>query len=233
MPQRDPNRFIPVNARPFAHALKNFARQLATGGEVRIVAVGSSSTAGEGGIASYPERLQAQVADRIGKQVVVINRGIGGQEAADEVKRFQSDVIDQRPALVIWQVGTNAVWQPGHDLNQVAADIVEGLAQLAKIPADVVLMDLQYVPALLTDDTREDAQRMESLILRVAGTQPGVNVFRRFDMMRKWCEVEKRSFDTLVDPRDEHRLHLSDYSQLRVAIELCSKIVEAMAPRAA
>ena len=40
----------------------------------------------------------------------VINRGVGGEEATTELPRIQSDVIDEEPALVIWQVGTNAVF---------------------------------------------------------------------------------------------------------------------------
>jgi lysophospholipase L1-like esterase len=225
MPQHKPNRFIPVNAASFAYPLRHFRQQIAGGGEVRIVAIGSSSTAGEGGIASYPARLQSLVAGKYGKRVVVLNRGVGGEEAPDEVKRFRSDVIAQKPALVIWQVGTNAVWQPGHNLADVAAAIAEGLAQLGGVPTDVVLMDLQYVPALLTEDTIDETRRMQSLITGAAAATAGVNVFRRFDMMRKWIEVEKRSFDALVDPGDGDRLHLSDYSTQRVAFELYAKLV--------
>ncbi len=42
----------------------------------------------------------------------VLNRGMGGQEAPiDELARFEPDVIGEAPALVIWQVGTNAVFR--------------------------------------------------------------------------------------------------------------------------
>ncbi len=41
----------------------------------------------------------------------VLNRGIGGQEAPSELSRFEPDVFDEMPALVIWQVGTNAVFR--------------------------------------------------------------------------------------------------------------------------
>ena len=42
------NRFIPVHADAFAHPLPNFAKRLAGNEPVKIVAIGSSSTAGEG-----------------------------------------------------------------------------------------------------------------------------------------------------------------------------------------
>ena len=41
----------------------------------------------------------------------VLNRGIGGQEAPSELSRFEPDVLAELPALVIWQVGTNAVFR--------------------------------------------------------------------------------------------------------------------------
>jgi len=42
-------------------------------------------------------------------------------------------------------------------------------------------------------------------------------VFRRFAFMKDLYEVEKVSFDRMVDPADEHRLHDSDWVAHRVA----------------
>jgi hypothetical protein len=47
---------IPVVPIPFERGLTHFARSL-TAGQARIVAIGSSTTAGEGNIKAYPERL--------------------------------------------------------------------------------------------------------------------------------------------------------------------------------
>ena len=44
-----------------------------------------------------------------------------------------------------------------------------------------------------------------------------VNVFRRFAFMKGMSEVEQVSFDRMVDPTDEHRLHESDWTTNRVA----------------
>jgi hypothetical protein len=229
MSNAQPNRYIPAHADAFAHGLPNLAKRLVGGGPVKIVAIGSSSTAGEREIVPYPTRLQADMRAKYGDRLIVLNRGKGGQEAPDEILRMKVDVIDEEPALVIWQVGTNAVWQPGHDLDAVAAAIAKGLAQLAHTPMDVVLMDLQYVPAVLTGDKIDATGRMLGLIDKAAAARPGVNVFRRFDMMRKWHAIEKFSFDTMIDPADETRLHLSDWSTQRVAFELCETIAEAAA----
>ena len=88
-------------------------------------------------------------------------------------------------------------------------------------------MDLQYVPAVLTDDKIVATRRMLAMITEAAAARPGVNVFHRFAMMRKWHEIEKFSFDTMIDPTDFKRLHQSDWSTQRVAFELGAAIVEA------
>jgi lysophospholipase L1-like esterase len=221
-----PNRYIPAHADTFAYPLPNFTKRLAGADVIKIVAIGSSSTAGEGNIVPYPTRLETAMRARYKDRVMVLNRGVSGEEAPKELTRMKADVIDEEPALVIWQVGTNAVWQLGHNLDKVAAAIAKGLVQLGGKPIDVVLMDLQYVPAVLTSDKIDATTRMLSLIEQAAATAKA-NLFRRFAMMRKWHEIEKFSFDTMVDPTDPTRLHQSDYSTQRVAFELGETIAAA------
>jgi acyl-CoA thioesterase-1 len=88
--------------------LPNFARALRGQVEVNIVAIGSSSTEGDGAsspAASYPSRLGIALAARFPTpKINVLNLGVGGQEAPDEAARFKRDVLANRPALVIWQV---------------------------------------------------------------------------------------------------------------------------------
>ena len=225
------NRYIPAHADAFQHPLPNFANRLKGQGSIKILALGSSSTAGEGDIVPYTYRLQTALRDKFQNRMIdVINRGISGHEAPDELARMQADVIAEAPVLTIWQVGTNAVWQRGHNLDEVAAAIEQGLRVLAGAPApmDVVLMDLQYAPALLTADKIDATRRMLSLINQLA-TAASVNVFRRFDMMRRFLEVERHSFDTIIDPTDENRLHQSDFSARRIGYELCAVIAAAAA----
>jgi hypothetical protein len=130
---------------------------------------------------------------------------------------MRQDVIAEAPTLTIWQVGTNAVWQRGRDLGDVAAAIEAGLKLLAGKTTDVVIMDLQYAPAVLTDDKIDATRRMLSLITEVSGAAR-VNVFRRFDLMRKFVEIERHSFDTIIDPTDPDRLHQSDLASAASAM---------------
>jgi lysophospholipase L1-like esterase len=225
------NRYIPAHVDAFQHPLPNFANRLKGQGSIKIVALGSSSTAGEGDIVPYTFRLQTSLRDKFQNRMIdVINRGIGGQEAPDELARMPADVIVEAPVLTIWQVGTNAVWQRGHNLDEVAAAIEQGLRVLAGAPTpmDIVLMDLQYAPALLTADKIDATRRMLSLINQLA-TAANVNVFRRFDLMRRFLEVERHSFDTIIDPTDENRLHQSDFSARRIGYEFREAIAAAAA----
>ncbi len=218
--ESDPSQ-IPVVPIPFEHGLTHFAQSL-TGGRARIVAIGSSSTAGHGDIKPYPERLlsflQAQYPNA---GIAMVNKGISGQEAPIELQRFDTDVIAEKPDLVIWQVGTNAIWQRP-DLNppsfsETTRAIRDGLVKLRdETQADAILMDLQYVPAVLTPAKKDKAIEMVEAISQLA-RDAGVNVFRRFAFMKGLHEVEHVSFDRIVDPADEHRLHDSDWTTERVA----------------
>ena len=139
-------RQIPVRPIPFAYELPNLAQAIEAFGNVRIVALGSSTTAEEGGIVAYPYRLEAILKDKYANQrVEVINRGVGGEEAPKELDRTSCDVIAVKPSLVIWQMGTNAVWQskednpPSHD--QTIAALRDGIDYLRQEGAiDIILI---------------------------------------------------------------------------------------------
>jgi hypothetical protein len=109
---------------------------------------------------------------------------------------------------VIWQVGTNAIWQrrdqkpPLPSFDDTTRAIREGLTKLReKTEADIILMDLQYVPAVLTPAKREKALAMVEAISRLA-QETGVNdVFRRFAFMKSLLDVEGVPLDRMVPCR--------------------------------
>lgn len=219
---------IPVGPVPFDHGLKNFAQAL-TRGHAKIVAIGSSTTAGEGNIKAYPDRLICLLrAEYSTAAITMVNKGVGGQEAPAELHRFAADVIDQQPDLVIWQVGTNAVWQTPDQhppsFDQTVAAIRQGLVKLRdETQADIILMDLQYVPALLTAATTDRAVAMVVAIEELA-RDAEVNVFKRFAFMKALVEIERVSFDRIVDPNDDARLHDSDWTTQRLTVALTQVI---------
>jgi lysophospholipase L1-like esterase len=226
---------IPYQRVPFEFGLPHFADALDRK-QAKIVAIGSSTTAGEGGIAPYPSRLLSMLRDRHGGVGFdVTNRGVGGEEAPKERERFERDVFPLAPDLVIWQVGTNAVWQrPDQDpkpptFDQTTDAIAAGIDELKqRTSADVVMMDLQYVPAVVTPAKIDTAIAMVEAIGRIAH-EKGVSVFRRFALMKGWHKVEKISFDRMVDPGDWERLHASEWATNRVSQELTDAIGDAVA----
>ena len=219
---------------PFKYGLRRFTDSLKRQRRTRIVAIGSSSTAGTNGIVPYPNRLEMLLRQRpqwYGRMIDVINRGFGGQEAGDELSRFECDVIGETPALVIWQVGTNAVfYYQAYSPDAVEAAIAAGLGWLEALPIDVVLMDMQYTAGLVTESAKiERAKDIEARILRVA-EQAGVNVFRRFALMKRWCGDGIPLAQ--MDDGHEPNLHMSDWATACVTQALLDAIAGAPAPAA-
>jgi hypothetical protein len=238
MPDTPPDGDVPTEFVSFQYPLPHLATALLGKAPVRIVAMGSSSTSGRGDIVSYPHRLEMYLRVRYGEEqfsnlkIDVLNRGRGGEEANQELLRFDDDIFSEKPALVIWQVGTNAVFhKQDYDLDDVAAKIATGLERLRGQPMDVVLIDPQYVPAMLLDDRAEASARMVALISAAADAAK-VNLFRRWALMRHWHVHNNVSFDRMFDPTDPDRLHQSDWSTQRMAQVLRDAITRAPPARA-
>jgi lysophospholipase L1-like esterase len=213
----------PKQAR-FDFPLSRVSRRLAADQAVKIVAIGSSSTAGAGATspeATYPSRLEVELTkDFPGRDISVLNRGVNGEEAADMLARFDTSVIAERPDLVIWQVGTNWVLRD-QPLDPKAMVLHEGLARLKAIGADVVLIDPQFAPKVIA---KADA---ESMVAQIAATaaEAHVDLFRRFALMKRWHEAEHLSFEAFVSPDG---LHMNDWSYSCLAKWLGTAIDEAV-----
>jgi GDSL-like Lipase/Acylhydrolase family len=224
---------IPIKAVPLDYQLPHFAARLKGTGPIRMVAHGSSTTAGEGDIPPYPHRLEVLLRGSLNSRWIdILNRGLGGEEAPKERDRINTDVLPEQPCLVIWQIGTNCVWQsaadhpPTHEATIEALE--DGIEKLKKGDAiDIILMDLQYLPAVLTPATINAADRMVEAIAGVA-KKKSVNLFRRFDLMKRWYDIGKFSFEQMVDPTDDKRLHQSEWATKMVSIALHDVIIEAV-----
>lgn len=205
------------------HPLNQVARRLAGGQTIRIVAVGSSSTAGAGAsspAASYPSQLKLELSRTFpGHEFAVSNRGVNGEETADMLARFDTSVVSEHPDLVLWQVGTNSVLRD-HPLKPHGALLHEGVERLKAIGSDVVLIDPQFAPRVLA---KHDASGMVDLIALTA-KQENVDLFHRFAIMRYWRETLNVAYDRFLSP-DE--LHMNDWSYSCVAKLLGSAIAEA------
>ena len=208
-------------ARPLVHVM----RRLTSGAPLTVVAIGSSSTAGAGAssvAANYPSQLAADLHEQFpGHDITVLNRGINGEETENMIARFAADVVAAHPQLVIWQVGTNSVLRD-RSLERHAQLLHDGIEQLKAINADVVLMDMQYAPAVLA---KPETEGMEDQIALVAKSE-NVDLFGRFAIMHDWSEAQHISFDTFTAP--DH-LHMNDWGYSCVAKLLAGAIAEAAA----
>jgi lysophospholipase L1-like esterase len=81
-------------------------------GKRKIVIVGDSITEGGKYPGGYVWLLQRYLSALYpaGKKIQIVNAGISGNKATDMQARFQKDAIDQKPDLVMINVGVNDVW---------------------------------------------------------------------------------------------------------------------------
>lgn len=187
-------------------ALPVVARKLLFNQKVTIVALGSSSTAGAGASSpafSYPNRLADDLKKRYPQAAIdMINRGTNGEEVKDMLARLDT-VLADKPALVIWQMGTNAVLRD-QDAGTAMELAMQGIARIKASGADVLLVDLQYAPRVLA---KSETSEMLSLIDELSRIER-VPVFRRFAVMRHWHDHQQLAFDAFITADG---LHLNDW----------------------
>jgi acyl-CoA thioesterase I len=207
--------------------LTRTAYRLASRDLIMIVALGSSSTAGVGASsaeATYPSRLMVELSHRFRTQpIMVLNRGVSGERAADMLARFDDSVATERPDLVLWQVGTNAVLQ-GYEHSKSDALIRDGIRRMKATGADVVLIDPQFAPKVIAKPEIED---MVDLISSAA-KQENVDVFHRFALMRHWHEIDGMPFEVFLS---SDGLHMNDWSYNCFAKALTDAVADAATPR--
>ena len=207
----------------FDQRLSRVALRLSGGVPIKIVAIGSSSTAGAGASSAantYPSRLEAELRRHFPDHpITVVNRGVNGEEATDMLARFETSVIAEDPHLVIWQVGTNSLLRD-RPIDVRSKVLQDGIAQLKSRRMDVILMDPQYVPRVLAKPARDAAVAQ---IASVAKEQK-IGLLHRYDMMRHWYEVERLAFETFVT---SDGLHMNDWGYGCLAASLSVAIADA------
>src|ERR1700712_1970818 len=206
-------------------SLPHVASKLAAGQPVVIIAFGSSSTDGYGASSpefKYPNRLAPQLQRQYpSADITVVNRGQGGDDAPEMMKRLQTGVLDLHPDLVIWQVGTNAVLR-NLDPTETANLVEEGIAKIQAAGADLVLVDPQYSPAV--NARAENASRMVQLLGKVAELRH-VGFFPRFEVMRDWHEGQSMPFESFVVADG---LHMNDWGYACFAQLLGDDIIKSV-----
>ena len=213
----------PLDMLRLVHPLSHFARKLASHEPIMIVAIGSSSTAGAGASsikATYPSRLADELKKRFPTHdITVLNKGVGGEEVPDMLKRFDKAVVANKPDLVLWQLGTNSLLRD-HQINDRGDLVRSGLNKIRATGADVILIDPQYAPKV---NAKKEAAHMVEFIATTA-KQEGVALFRRYEVMKRWSETDHLPFSAFVAPDG---LHMNDWSYACMAQALGMTIADA------
>jgi len=194
--------------------------------ELRIVAMGSSSTQGYGTSDprfAYPAQLKMKLeAAMPGVAIHVWNKGIGGQDAEEMVARMSKDVKPEHAHIVVWQVGTNSAIRRD-PLTKFADKLRAGIDIGHALGANFVMMNLQYVPAVVALPDEEEYARVMAEVAK----EKNAGLFRRFEIMRSWYN-DGMPYAQFVT---NDGLHLNDFGQKCIGKLLSMSILEAVNPR--
>jgi acyl-CoA thioesterase I len=209
-------------AGPLGLQLPRLGEALQTTHTAKVLAIGSSSTAGVGASSpsrTYTARLEADLESALkGTDFDVIGHGLSGEVAEGAADRMRREVEETKPDLVIWQVGTNDA------LRHVALDkfktcLRKTLAWLKEQHLDVILINPQYGDALVKDAYYEEVVATIAEIARDAQ----VLLVDRFDAMRKLQHERGDRFYLSAD-----NLHMNDEGYRCLAEQLATAIISAL-----
>ncbi len=160
-------------------------------GTLRIMVVGSASTAGggtSGPEAVWPARMQAVLAARLAPVAVEARVfGARGTTAADHAGLLAAEAPRFRPHLVIWQLGTVEAAR-GLPPEEMSDTVQEAAAQLRAgrgDRTDLLLMDMQF-SRFFRANANVEAYRDQ---LRFAAAASGAQLFSRWAIMHHWAET--------------------------------------------
>jgi len=176
---------VPEELRDLRHGLPRMARLLREGKPVRILAIGSSSTAGVGASSparAYPPRLEGALERLLpGADITVRNDGVGGEVASTTLVRLKRSVEEWAPDAVLWQLGTNDALR-GITPQAFANILREGADHVTAHGVDLLLINPQYFPRIPNQDIYMDFVRS----IEQVSAEKRVPMMRRYAIMRFW-----------------------------------------------
>jgi acyl-CoA thioesterase I len=210
----------------FTAPLTNLVKAFRAGKFIRVVALGSSSTAGSGASsphASYPAQLDDELERRfVGWDFKVTNLGVGGQLAADMLERMNKDVLPREPHLVLWQTGVNdAIRDVG--VENYRKTLKAGIDKLRAHAIDVILIQMQFYPKSERVQGYTDYLR----VMHEVAAAEEIPVFRRFSIMKHFIKSGQFTAAQLLSP---DLFHMNDLSYGCLAGLVADAIEDQMAP---
>ena len=215
---------VPDELLRLGHSLPQVARRLKDGKQLTVVAMGASSTEGVGASArenAYPERLEAELYALFpSMDILVHNKGVGGEDAAQMLARIERDVLQVEPDLLILQAGVNAAIK-GWPLDMFVENMLAIVDIAHKNGIDVMLMGPQNAPRYVHAPLRRQFSDNMMMVSRIRD----LPIFPRFRIMTHWVQSGAFRADEIVGPDG---LHMTDASYYCVARLLARTIASAM-----
>jgi acyl-CoA thioesterase I len=203
----------------YRRPLRGLRRAVREARNPRVLAIGSSSTAGVGASRAtntYVAKLEGDLERAFkGVDFDVFGSGIGGEMAEGQSARMKLTVEDVKPDLVLWQVGTNDALRHV-DLEAFKSCLRRTLTWLSDNKFDVMLVDPQYSDHLTKDAFYEQVVAAVAEIAR----EKSVLLVDRFDAMKQLSRERGDAFYLASD-----QLHLNDAGHRCMAEQLARAIV--------
>lgn len=203
-------------------SLANFSTAVRSLQEIKILAIGSSSTWGTGASSpahSYPAQLEKLLRKRWPTtRWQLINRGIPGEKAAGAASRLRSLSKTIKPHLVLWQLGTNDATSrvPANQFRQTMQSTINFMRRER---FDVILVGMQYSPQWARDS--HYASIRDQII--TFSERNGVPLVQRFKPMQ---QIAARRPIQAYLAKDQ--FHLNDLGYTCLAMRIAATISTAI-----
>jgi len=207
--------------------LKDLAKRVSARSDLKVLAIGSSSTRGLGASSpqrAYPAQFEHDLERQFGADVEVVNAGVNGETADAALARLEERVMAEKFDLVVWQVGTNDAVK-GTDEDAFRAFVELGVKYVKSKQTDIVLLDPQFYP------TVKDPARYERFVNIIAnvGTETGTPVLSRYRLMKAWAEKAPDDLRTMLS---SDGFHMSDRGYACLANAMARAVTDLIAPPA-
>ncbi|NBX65756.1 MAG: SGNH/GDSL hydrolase family protein [Proteobacteria bacterium] len=205
------------------YTLPRLAEKTVYGLPIKIVALGSSSTAGAGATdtaSNYPSRLEVELKALYPRlSITVVNKGVGGETVQDMMARLD-DVFAEKPDLIIFQPSTNTVLR-SQSVEAAEAKIVEAIQRMQARGIEVILMNDQFVQGVIT---KPHAAVMRETLEKI-GLRYKIGIFRRNELMERWRFKDILPFSVFSHPDN---IHMNDWSYRCLSQSLADALGDAV-----
>jgi hypothetical protein len=183
---------IPDTVLTVDSVLPNVRAALHDGGALTVLVVRTANPQPSRAPMTYPARLEAELKRRMpGREVRVAVRNLPDESAAEMVLELKASLAQERPSLVIWQVGTVDAMR-NLNVESFGEALSEGIGLVHDMGSDIIVMDMQYS---LQTTQLINFQPYVDYIDWVTQNHD-VFHFPRYDIMRHWVEDGQVDFNT-------------------------------------